>query len=209
MIAKSFVLILSICLVSATCSLAAPAPVPPPGITPFRTAKIAQPAPIEFPFYFQEKGADPEGHGAFVGKATKRITLSDGRILYDGMVMINPKRPDTAMVVSVGPDVILPSGRRSGTLKFGSYQMLFDTRTETIIYMNATVNLEDGEGRSLFLLYNQPEAIIQPEPQPNAINPMPSSIKLDRQRPNNALHLTPAATVSCAWHYAVQGCCRR
>lgn len=150
MIVKMFVPFLSLCLAGATCSLAAPIRVAAPGPPP-----AAPSAPIEFPFHFQEKGADPQGHGAFAGKATKIITLPGGRVLYDGMVMINPKWANTAMVVSVGPDIILPSGRKIGQLKFGSYQMVFDTHSESIVYMNGVVILEDGKGRSLDLLYNQ------------------------------------------------------
>ncbi len=153
MTVKMVSLTLFLGLLGTTSLLASPVPAGSPPSAPSAMPS----APIEFKFHFQEKGIDPQGHGAFVGKATKILTLPNGHVLYDGNVVINPKRADTAMVVSVGPDIVLPSGKKVGQLTFGSYRMMFDTRTESIVYMNGVMILQDGAGRSLDLLYNQIE----------------------------------------------------
>ena len=75
-------------------------------------------------------------------------------VYYDGDVALNPKWINTTVSISRGPDVVLPNGKTIGQLKFGSFRMLFDTKTETVILMSNTLTLQDAEGRSLTIFPN-------------------------------------------------------
>lgn len=151
-----YTLLLSAVILSAPLN-AAPSFKPDQSIpaNPVATKAVA----IDFKYKFKMKGFDAEDHGAFLGRATKMIMLPSGAgggklAYYDGDVALNPKWSNTTVSVSRGPDVILPNGKTVGQLKFGSFRMLFDNKTETVILMSNTLILQDAEGRSLTIFPN-------------------------------------------------------